>query len=474
MSRTKIVATIGPATCSPEHLRALAAAGMTVARLNASHADPAWHAAAIAMVRATLPGVPILLDVPGRKIRTAQLASDIRFSRGDELVLTSDSGPLNDRRIPLNRADAHANVRPNMRILADDGTITLTVLSVTGHDIRCRAEVDGTLGSRKGINVPGMRLSDELFTPRDREWLGFAAQHAVDFIGLSFVETGSHVRQARDLLGTRPPLVLAKIETQRGVEQLAEILVEADALMIDRGDLSADVQLADLAILQKHILSVSRSAGKPVIVATEMLHTMITNRAPTKAEVADITNAVLDGCAATMLSGETAVGSYPVEAVTVMRQIATAAEAHLQNTLDAPHEEDRQKIPEVTAQAVALICRLLPVTRIIAVTRLGYAARAIAALQPRQPILAVSNDAAAARSFNLLPGTEGVFIDVPFERSSTDHVLACLRHLWKAGKLHREDLVLVCALAYPKSGNRMNHVETHVVGDLVDALQWAE
>ncbi|HEY6785291.1 MAG TPA: pyruvate kinase [Gemmatimonadales bacterium] len=473
MSRTKIVATIGPQTRTPEVVRALANEGMNVARLNGSHGTLPWHADVIELLRRTVPDTPILLDVPGRKIRTGSLAKDVTFAAGDEIRFSTDVEHPAPGSVPLNRDDVHEAVTPGMRILADDGTITLTVTAVRGREIVCRAEVSGVLGSAKGINIPGMRLSDDLFTARDRQLLAFAHEHSVDFVGLSFVESAAHVRAARDLIGGPWPQVLAKIETQRGVDHLNEIVAEADAIMIDRGDLSTDVGVENLGVMQKHILQVARYAGKAAIVATEMLHTMITNHVPTKAEVTDITNAVLDGCSATMLSGETAVGAYPAEAVRMMRSVVASAERHLQSTLDATNVKDRSRVPEVTADAIAMICRLLPVTKIVAVTRQGYAARTIAARQPRQPILAVSNDRQAARSFNLLPGTEGVFVEMAFERASTDHVLIALRELWRRGKLEREDMVLVTALAYPKSGNRMNLLQTHVVGDLIDALNWS-
>ena len=472
MSRTKIVATIGPQTGTAESIRALAGEGMSVARLNGSHGTLPWHAEVIHLLRLTVPDIPILLDVPGRKIRTGTLTADVPFGVGDEIRFTTDLEQPAHGSIPLNRDDVHEAIMPGMRILADDGTIALVVTGVRGREIVCRAEVRGVLGSAKGINIPGMRLSDDLFTARDRQLLAFAHAQAVDFVGISFVESAAHVRAARELIGGKWPQVLAKIETKRGVDHLEEIVAEADAIMIDRGDLSTDVGLENLGIVQKHILQVARHAGKAAIVATEMLHTMITNHVPTKAEVTDITNAVLDGCAATMLSGETAVGVYPVDAVRMMRDVVASAERHLQTTLDDANVKDRSHVPEVTAEAIAMICRLLPVTKIVAVTRQGYAARTIAARQPRQPILAVSNDPQAARSFNLLPGTEGVFVEMSFDRASTDHVLVALRELWRRGKLESDDMVLVTALAYPKSGNRMNLLQTHVVGDLIEALSW--
>jgi pyruvate kinase len=243
--------------------------------------------------------------------------------------------------------------------------------------------------------------------------------------------------------------------------------------MIDRGDLAVETSLHSIALMQKRILAAAHEGNKPAIVATEMLHSMILTPFPTKAEVTDITNAVLDGAAAVMLSGETAIGNFPVEAVSTMRQIADEASAHLQARLDHDDNGGAFSVPEAIGDAIALVCRRLPVTKIVAVTISGYAARTLAARMPRQPILAVSNDAAAARSFELLPGTQGVHVDIPFVRTSTDHIPKCLEALWRSGKLTDDDLVLVTSVGYPRSGNRMNLIQTHNVADLRESLGWS-
>lgn len=484
MSRTRIVATIGPASATAEALRSLSEAGMSVARLNGSHADLDWHAATVALIRDTLPETPILLDIPGRKIRTALLAHEPRFAKGEVVVLTTEDGHDGSAKVPVNYDRLHEDLSPGDVILADDGTLRFTVTEVRDRDIACRAEAAGCLRSRKGINVPYVKLRTELVTERDRQMVGFAREHGVDFIGISFVESAAHVEAIRELTGGDTPRIVSKVENQPGLDSLAEIVDATDAVMIDRGDLSVETNLESLALAQKRILEVGRDYGKPVIVATEMLHTMIDNEFPTKAEVSDITNAVLDGAAATMLSGETAIGINPVNAVTVMRRVTEAAETHLQSHLDGHAElmagagrvrpRHVGAVPQAIEDAAALICRELPVTRIVAITVSGYAARMIAARQPRQPILAVSNDAFAARSFNLLPGVEGVHYGIEFPRNSTDHIIECLRELRRRGRLADDDLALVTAVAYPRSGNRMNLLQTHYIGDLAATLGWPD
>ena len=472
MSRVRIVATIGPATNNAESLRALAQAGMSVARLNGSHSDLDWHRATIALLRKTLPDLPILLDIPGRKIRTVGLKHEPSFAAGDTITLTTEPNHDGSKKVPVNYDRLHEDLKAGNTILADDGTLRFTVIEVRGRDILCRAETPGTLRSRKGINVPFVKLNTALVTERDHKMVGFARETGVDFIGISFVESATHVEAIRELAGKGGPRIVSKVENQGGLDHMEEILAATDAAMIDRGDLSVETNLQSLTLFQKRIIDAARAAGKPVIVATEMLHTMIENDFPTKAEVSDITNAVLDGASALMLSGETAVGKHPISAVKLMRQVATATESYLQTRLDDADAVTRRSVPRAMEDAIALICRSLPITKIVAVTRSGFAARAVAARQVRQPIIAVSNDAQAARSFNILAGVAGEHVDIPFSRTSTDHIVTCLETLWHRGRLSSDDLVLVTAVGYPKSGNRMNLIQTHAVSDLIETLGW--
>jgi pyruvate kinase len=471
MNRVKIVATIGPRTSDREMLLRLRAAGMDVARLNGSHADPDWHAATITRIRETIPDVPVLFDVPGRKIRTGRLERPIVLESGSDIVLTTEPGYEGAGKVSVTYGSLHEDVAPDDAVLMDDGNLRLVVRAVRGRDIICRAENAGTLTSSKGVHVPGVELRVDFLSDRDRRLIDFARKSDVDFIGVSFVDTAANVDAVRDLVGGGSPRLVAKVETRSALERMDEVIAAADALMVDRGDLSAETNLERVALSQKKVLAAARRAGKPVIVATEMLHSMIESRYPTKAEVSDITNAVIDGADALMLSGETAVGRYPDEAVAVMRRIADEVVRDQQETLD--READRAlRIPEVIGEAIALICRRTDVTKIVAVTLSGYAARMVASQMPRQPILAVSNDRVAARSFNLNRGTTGYFVDVPFSRTAMDHVPRCLEALWHRGAIVADDLIVVTAVGYPRSGNRMNLIEMHRGADLRDTFGW--
>lgn len=473
MSRVKIVVTIGPSTNTAAALKAVVEAGANVARLNGSHANLDWHAAAIRMLREVAAQLPILLDLPGRKIRTRTLEHEPSFNLGDRVVLTTHPDHNGQFKVPVSYPNLHEDLSAGDTILAEDGQLCFTVEAVVGQDVVCRAETAGTLRSGKGINCPGVALRAALVTERDQRMLAFAKEYGVDFVGISFVESAEHIRMIRSEIGQASPRIVSKIENQRALEHLEEIIAASDAIMIDRGDLAVETGLHGIALLQKRILTAARRAGTPAIVATEMLHSMIASPVPTKAEISDISNAVLDGAAAVMLSGETAVGKFPAEAVGTMRQIADMASAHLQSMLDRDDRREAVSLPQAMEDAIALICRRLPVTKIVAITISGYAARMVAARMPRQAILGVSNDPVAARSFQLLPGTEGIYLDIPFVRTSTDHIPKCLEALWRSGKLVDEDLVLVTSVGYPKSGNRMNLIQTHHIADLRESLGWS-
>lgn len=471
MRYTKIVATIGPVSNTPEMLLKLSSAGMDVARLNGSHNNLEWHEETIALIREVLPNTPILMDIPGRKIRTVQLAVEPSFGVGDIVVLTTDLSHDGSQKVPVNYPHLHEELQEGATVRADDGTLEFTVVKVEGQDIHCAANTAGKLRSRKGINVPDVDLKTPMITDRDHEMMAFLTRNKVDYVGISFVESGDHVKAVKNLRTEEWPRIVSKIENRPGMENMETIIAETDAVMIDRGDLSVETNLQTLAVAQKQIIQCATEACKPVIVATEMLHTMIDNPFPTKAEVSDISNSVFDGCAATMLSGETAIGKYPEEAVRLMSEVSEVAAEHMKSEVREDTSDDIET-HRVFGEAVALMCKNLPITKIVAVTRLGFAARVISSQNISQPIIAVSDEIEAARSFNLFPGVKGVHLDVAFSKKSSDHIPECLHRLWQAGDLVDDDVILVLALTYPRSGNRMNHMQMHKISDLAQTLQW--
>jgi len=473
-TRTRIIATIGPQNANVDSLKELLAAGMSIARLNASHNNLEWHKETIKLIQKASANTPILLDIPGRKIRTALATKPLIFKRDGLIILTTDAYRTAANMAAVSFEKLHEFLNPGQVVFADDGTLKFEVVKVVGPEITLRAFMDGQLGSRKGINVPGVDLGPILVTDNDRTMINFAKDNLVDFIGLSFVESKQHVKMIRDIIGSSEyPKVVSKIENQIGYTNMQEIIEVSDAIMIDRGDLSVETDLETVALRQKVIIRTAQKLSKPVIVATEMLNSMIVNSFPSKAEVSDVTNAVLDGCTATMLSGETAVGSFPIEAVATMRKILEQAELFVsRNLIGDSRPPEVHKANDATAEAIALICESTDIDKIVAVTRSGFAARILSSLSVNCPIIAVSDIAANSKSFNLYAGVTGVEYSGKFSTSDLSHVTAVLKHLWQQRLITDDEHILVTALAYPTSGKRMNLIETHLVGDLARLLTW--
>ncbi|WP_321787760.1 pyruvate kinase [Burkholderia pyrrocinia] len=469
MAKTTIVATIGPASDNASTLLALHRAGMTVARLNGSHSSLDWHKGTIALIRETLPELPILLDIPGRKIRTIQLRTEPSFSAGDRVILTTDLSHDGVEKVPVNYAQFHSKLRAGVRIYADDGTLSFLVEEVRGTDVHVIAETAGTLRSRKGINVPEIDLGQELVTPRDREMIAFAKSTGVDFVGISFVESSRHVEAIRNLVDAVTPQIVAKVENQGGLDHLDEIAQATDIIMIDRGDLSVETSIDHVSIYQKKIISAAQQYGKPVIVATELLHSMIESPLPTKAEISDVTNSVIDGASAVMLSGETAVGKFPVEAVARLRSIVTLAEAH--RYASAPALANTPVSHSDLRAATQALARTLPISKIVVLSRTGYAARLVSMAQIQQPIIAVGNDAALVRSWNLLPGTVGVHLPHVIIADESAGTVA-LEALWISGHITHSDVVLVVLATSNDADVSLSLLQTVRVGQLAEQQSW--
>lgn len=396
MRRTKIVATLGPASAEEAVLRRLLAAGMDVARLNFSHGTRAWHGRTIRLLRrvAREAGVPlaILQDLQGPKIRVGRLAWPVRLEEGAEVVLTTRRVVGSAARIPIAFPRLGRLLRRGGRILMKDGTIELEVLRAGRAEVACRVVRGGTLGEHQGVNLPGARLRGAPLTPKDLGDLRFGLGRGVDYVALSFVRSAADVRHARRVLrrlGRTVPLV-AKLEKAEAVADLDRIVAEADAVMVARGDLGVELPAEQVPLLQKRIIRCANERGIPVITATQMLESMIANPRPTRAEVSDVANAILDGTDAVMLSGETAVGRYPVEAVRVMARIALLTEAKAPITRPALAEAITPE--HAISLAARMLCEQTPVKLIVVFTRSGLSARLISRDRPGVPILALTPD----------------------------------------------------------------------------------
>lgn len=437
MTVSRVIATIVPVSNNSATLNSLRSAGMSVARLNGSHNTPQWHEETVKLLRETVPDVPILLDIPGRKIRTLQLAHEPSFLRHDTIILTTDITHDGSEKVPVGYARLHEKLSVGDKVYADDGTLSFDVTRIEGQDIYLRANMDGTLRSRKGINVPGIDLGQSLVTEKDKAMIEFARSIGVDYVGISFVESRDHIEAIRALINGPTPRIVAKVENSGGIKHLEEVIDAADVIMIDRGDLAVETSIDHVALYQKQILSAAARAGKPTIVATEMLHSMIENPLPTKAEVSDITNAVLDGATAVMLSGETAIGRYPIEAVTRISRIASLA---------AAQQSEPAAQPQVVAQndirtAIRALASALPLTRLIVLSLTGYSVRIAALSGTGLPIIAIGNNEQITRSWNLLPGVTSIAIEDDFSQIAFDENIL-LPGLLKENLIHEDDYVV--------------------------------
>jgi pyruvate kinase len=421
LNKTKIVATIGPASDSPEVLRRLIAAGMNIVRLNFSHGDFSGHAGTIARVReaaaATGRRVAIMADLPGPKMRIGRFeAEPVRLTPGALFTLTTDETAVGTaERVFVSFPQLPASVHPGDRLFLNDGYIDVEVVRVEGAEVVCRVRTGGELRSRKGLNLPGIDLGISAFTPHDRRCLEFALQHGVDAVSQSFVDRAvdiAAVRAAASELGYHP-FVIAKIERSGALERIHEILAAADGIMVARGDLGVEIPIEEMAIAQKQLMQLANRACKPVITATQMLESMIANRLPTRAEATDVANAILDGTDCVMLSGESAVGQFPVEAVEMLAKIAATTEGHRARFCAATAgEAATAPIDEVNPEALVAasvettIRRITPAT-VITPTHGGSTARGIARFRLPVWVTAVSSQAKTCQdlqfSYGVLP-----------------------------------------------------------------------
>ena len=415
--RTKIVATVGPASRAPETLRALIEAGVNVFRLNMSHGTHAEHAAAIAAIREQAAAlgthIGILADLCGPKIRTGRFEhSPLRLEEGAEVTVTTREVVGNERVIPSQYAGLANDVRAGDRILINDGAVELEVLDKDGTEIRCRVRHGGTIGDKKGINLPGVQVSAPSLTEKDIADAEFALAQQVDFIALSFVRTRADVVSLLRIVdeATWRPAVIAKIEKPEALENATEILQVADGIMVARGNLGVELPPEQVPLSQSQLVMAARLYDKPVIVATQMLESMISAARPTRAEVTDVSQAVASGADAIMLSGETAAGEFPVEAVQTMDRIARQTESYQFHTRAVRHGVHTDALHghlsagDAVASAAAHLVTDTQARAVVVISMNGITAMTIAAARPDAPMIVVCRDAAVCRRVALLWG----------------------------------------------------------------------
>ncbi len=465
--RGKIVCTLGPATGTDEMVKALVEAGMDVARLNFSHGDHADHEAAYRRVRAaseaTGRAVGILADLQGPKIRLGRFEEDRTvWVNGESVRITVEDCPGTHDRVSTTYKQLANDAKPGDRLLVDDGKVALVVEHIDGNDVVCTVTEGGPVSNNKGLSMPGMAVSVPALSEKDVEDLEFALNLGVDFIALSFVRSPADVELVHavmDRVGRRVPVV-AKLEKPEAVENLEAIVRAFDAVMVARGDLGVELPLEEVPLVQKRAIEIARENAKPVIVATQMLESMIENSRPTRAEASDVANAVLDGTDAVMLSGETSVGNFPLEAVRTMARIVSRVE---QDADGAPLPHVPRTKRGVISYAARDIGERLDAKALIAFTASGDTVRRLARLHSPLPLLAFVTNPELRSRLALSWGTE-TFI-VP-EADSTDSMIRQVDHaLLDLGRYQRGDLVIIVAGAPPGTVGSTNLIHVHRIGE---------
>jgi len=451
---TKIVCTIGPASQSTEVISGLLRAGMDVARLNFAHGTQESIGPVVRRIRDLAEEqrrhVAILGDLRGPKIRTGELegGQPVRLEPGHELFITTKPVPGTARRISTTYESLPADVEPTDRILLDDGLICLEVVDTDEREVRTRVVVGGLLGEHKGINLPGVRISAPCLTEGDRADLEFALDTGFDYVGLSFVRQAADVQQLRELIQANggEAAIVAKIEKPEAIAEIEEIVELADVVMVARGDLGVEMPPEEVPILQRRIVACCGARRTPVIIATQMLESMREHPRPTRAEASDVANAVFEGADGVMLSGETAVGRYPVETTQMMRRICVAAEREVMAGEHLRVAAGAGKFvsgADALAHSAAQIAEAVEATAIVAFTQSGSTARLISMCRTRVPIFAATPLVATARRCNLYWGVQPVLIP-PVK--STDEMIANVTHTMKAmGVVKTGDRIVITA-----------------------------
>jgi pyruvate kinase len=413
--RTKIVATLGPATASEQEIAALVAAGMDAARLNFSHGTHEQHREVARYVRASGSRngtrLALIADLQGPKLRVGELAEPIRLAPGDEITVVAEEA-ARDGDLPISPAAIGEVLARGHEVLIEDGRIRLSVLSVEQGRARCQVVTGGVVASHKGVNVPGVPVPIPALTRKDVDDLELALELGVDYVALSFVRSAADVRDLRQLIeqAGSPARVIAKIEKTEAVDALDDVLEETDAVMVARGDLGVEIGPASVPLLQKRIILRALERGKPVITATQMLESMIHASEPTRAEASDVANAILDGTSAVMLSGETAVGEYPVESVTYMDRIARVVEPSIGYRHQFPERGIDPTVGQAMSNATCDLAETLGARAIVVPTSTGRTASRVARLRPHQPIIAITPSRQAVSQLALEWGVWPVYV----------------------------------------------------------------
>jgi pyruvate kinase len=472
--RAKIVCTLGPAVSTPEKIRSLVDAGMDVARLNLSHGSHADHERSYNLVRQASDesghAIGIFADLQGPKIRLGNVAGGpLRLEEGASFTITTREVPGDAKLCSTTYDGLPGDVGVGDQVLIDDGRVRLQVTAVDGPDVHTRVVVPGPISDHKGINLPGVAVSVPALSEKDKEDLRWALHLTVDFIALSFVRSASDVEDVRDVMreeGIFLP-VIAKIEKPQAIENIEEIVDAFDGFMVARGDLGVECPLEDVPFLQKQVIDVARRHAKPVIVATQMLESMISAPRPTRAEASDVANAVLDGADAVMLSGETSVGDFPIESVEVMARIIESTEDHGLTRMTAIDWQPRTR-GGVIAKAAAEVAERVGAKYLVAFTQSGDSARRLSRYRGPIPMLAFTPVDAVRSQLALSWGIET--FKAPEVEHTDEMVYQVDEHLLRINRVSEGDVVVIIAGSPPGIPGSTNALRVHRMGDAINRV----
>ncbi|MCL2048023.1 MAG: pyruvate kinase [Defluviitaleaceae bacterium] len=474
--KTKIIATIGPASCELDTIRKMIAAGMNGARFNFSHGDHEFHGKLIDNVIAAREEldkpVTLILDTKGPEIRTKTFDTDrIYLEQGAEFTLTTDDIVGDNTRVAVTYENLPRDLKIGNRVLIDDGLIEMHVKEISGNDVKCVLINSGFLGHRKGINIPDVYVDLPSLTEKDIEDITFGVKKGVDWIAASFVRTAQDIANIRKVLhdiNGNHVKIMAKIESRDGVDNISSILDVVDAIMVARGDLGVEISPEEVPIVQKDLICSCIMAGKPVVTATHMLESMVNNPRPTRAEASDVANAIFDGTDVVMLSGETAGGKYPVESIEMMVRIARKTESTIdyEARYATTHENLSKNVTNAISYAAVNVAAEMGAACITPVTDTGYAARMVSRSRPSCPILAVTYDPVVCRQLNLSWGCVPMLSAEPFQGDSEVFDIAENLAI-KSGLVKNGDIMIALAGVPVGSAGASNTIRVLTVGDVI-------
>jgi pyruvate kinase len=467
--RAKIVATMGPATQTPENIEKAIIAGMNVARLNFSHGTHEQHLAVIKIIReksmSLKAPVTILQDLQGPKVRVGLFEKgSIGLAQGEIVTVTIDDVLGKEGLIPSDFKELCRAASPGNRILLDDGLIELEVLEVAQTELKAKVIYGGILKNRKGMNLPGVNLPVEAMTSKDKEDLEFGLANGVDYVALSFVRHGKDIRQLREIIQSKksPAKIVAKIEMIEALENLEEIIRLSDVVMVARGDLAVEIGQSRLPSAQKRIISLCNELGKPVITATQMLDSMVENPRPTRAEITDIANAVLDGSDALMLSAESASGKYPFKAIRTMHEIIAEVEKNENNYYKISLENELLSVPASIAASSALTALKLNASAIVCLTTTGKTAQIISSFRPKAQVVAITTDVDVLNRLEMTWGLQTLLLR-PYE--NLKDILQQVEKLLIENGLSKTGDRIILTLGQPIADRgTTNSIHVHTVG----------